>query len=256
MIKKYLKKLITAAKIIKMFKNWPTFFLNYFGVRRKKSIMLQLRDGTKIYTHNQVASDIGVIGEVLLQDTYALIKKIKNPKIILDFGAHVGSFSLMAHKLHPKAKIYSFEASKETFELLKKNVEINKPNNITPFHNGISKKNETLDFYISEQSMLNSFDKTRQKNSKKSYKVKCKKISTIFKELKIKQCDFLKLDIEGFELDVLKSAVKDKILSKIKAMVIEMDRPNSPKLKEAKKILIKNGFTVHQNVELLSAIKK
>src|SRR3989339_317373 len=54
---------------------------------------------------------------------------LRKTKVVFDVGASFGTFSLITNYLNPKAKIYAFEPSKESFSLLKKNCqEINSIN--------------------------------------------------------------------------------------------------------------------------------
>ena len=64
----------------------------------------------------------------------------------------------------------------------------------------------------------------------------------------------MKLDIEGLEFNVLKSAEQDGVLKKINAIVTEIN----PKLKEHNKaieLLSRNGFKVTTKGDIISAIR-
>ena len=71
-------------------------------------------------------------------------------------------------------------------------------------------------------------------------KVKTKTLSGIFKENDIKYIDFFSLDVEGGELDVLKTIDWNNIT--IYLICIELDDHNEEKNKECRQILIDNGF--------------
>lgn len=247
-------KVKTAIGIIKLFKNWPTFFLYYFNLKKKKDAIFKFRNGLKWYV-DATKRGFAVLGDVWIQKPYKLLFEIDNPKIILDFGAHIGSFSIMAAKKYPKSKIYAFEASKENFEYLKKNLEENKIKNVHPLNMGVGSKNEILEFFISEKStIMNTFVKDLQRKSSGSCKVNCKKMSTILSELKINKCDFLKLDIEGLEYDVLRSAEKDNVLSKIGAVAAEI-KPELKEFKQTISLLSKNKFKISVKGDIISAVR-
>ena len=47
-------------------------------------------------------------------------------KVLYDIGAHIGTMSVpVALHLREKGRVFAFEGSTDTFEVLKKNVEIN-----------------------------------------------------------------------------------------------------------------------------------
>jgi FkbM family methyltransferase len=54
--------------------------------------------------------------------------------VILDVGAHIGTFALLASEKVPDGRVYAIEASAETFALLRVNVELNQRHNIVTEH--------------------------------------------------------------------------------------------------------------------------
>ncbi|MEK6887269.1 MAG: FkbM family methyltransferase [Nanoarchaeota archaeon] len=245
-------KIKTSIGIIRLFKNWPTFFLHYFNLKRNKEIVFRFRNGLKWHV-DTTKRGFAVISDVWIQKPYKLLFEVNNPKIILDFGAHIGSFSIMAAKKYPNSKIYAFEASNENFLNLQKNIKINNIKNIRTFNIGISDKNAILRFFINEKNtILNTFINTAQFNNSKNYKVRCKKLSTLFNELKIKHCDFLKLDVEGFEYRILKSSEKNGVLKNIGALTAEIDVTSS-NFKKTTALLNRNGFATSINGDIINA---
>ena len=70
--------------------------------------------------------DRGIIREVIDQDCYRLQRLVDqnfNPKTILDVGAHIGSFSVLARKLWSEARIEAYEPWGPNYDLLVKNIE-------------------------------------------------------------------------------------------------------------------------------------
>ena len=247
-------KIKTSIGIIRLFKNWPTFFLYYFNFKKDKNVIFNFRNGLKWHV-DTTKRGFAVISDVWIQNPYKLLFEVDDPKIILDLGAHIGSFSIMAAKKYPDAKIYAFEASKENFEYLRKNVDENKMGNIRAFNLSIGSKDAILEFFINRgNTLLNTFVKGLKRNNSKSYRVNCKRLSTVFSELKIIRCDFLKLDIEGMEFSVLKAAENDGVLDKIKAIVTEI-QPESKEFKQTISLLSDNGFEVAAKGDIISAIK-
>ena len=132
----------------------------------------------------------------------------KRSKVIFDIGANIGFYSLFFSKSTFKNKIYAFEPVKRTFEKLTNHIKINKCNNIYPYNLALSdvetKKNI---FYSISESGSSSF-----KNIKNEKKIQKELVSLISldkfcKDKKIKKIDFIKCDVEGYELFVLKGSV-------------------------------------------------
>jgi len=77
-----------------------------------------------------------------------LIEKLaREGKIIIDIGAHIGKYSIIASKINPNAKIYAIEPEKDNFNLLNKNIKLNKVKNIFPIKVALSDKKGVARLY-------------------------------------------------------------------------------------------------------------
>ena len=76
-------------------------------------------NSTSIKFFNDADYDRIIINEVLNDDVYEfkVWKPSRNPKFIVDVGSHIGTFSLMAADMYPKAQILSFELLKENYKI-------------------------------------------------------------------------------------------------------------------------------------------
>ncbi len=161
-----------------------------------------------------------------------ITKYLKSLKIeyFIDVGAHKGEFLRYLSRLDHK-KIYVFEPQKEIFKILSKRFKGKKK--IRFFNIALAEKNSQKTFYINKLSLTSTFSKNKKTlfsqiknfilNSKNSYIdkyfVQTKKLDEILYNQKIKNT-FLKIDVEGFELNVLKGA-KKLITNKIKYILVE-----------------------------------
>lgn len=145
--------------------------------------------------------------------THIQSKLKKEPLIIIfDVGANVGKYSkALSGFFKDKAKIFSFEPSKKTFDLF---LETTKNlNNIIPNNFGFSDKeyNQTL-YTNSEGSGLASVYQRKLDHfgikMDKMEEIKLNTIDTYCLDNKIERIHFLKLDVEGHELNALKGAKK------------------------------------------------
>ena len=150
-------------------------------------------------------------------DTYALNYIdifIKEHATILDIGANIGSHSIYWAIKRNADKIYSFEPLPATFEILKKNIELNKlEDKIIPYNFGLSDKKSKamLQTYTPDNIGAASF--TKNKNGLFELRT--------LDSLKIKdKIDLIKIDVEGAEVEVLKGA-KKTIIKNTPTIVIE-----------------------------------
>src|ERR1017187_3034714 len=68
--------------------------------------------------------DLDVIDEVVTRDMYGMrmyAKSYPAPSLVLDIGAHIGSFCVLSKPLGPDVPVIAFEPNPESFELLQAN---------------------------------------------------------------------------------------------------------------------------------------
>jgi FkbM family methyltransferase len=133
-----------------------------------------------------------------------LLKQIGkcNPKIIFDVGGNVGEYAALAAKYSPLAKIYSFEPVSKTFESLEsvsRQIE-----NIIPIKAGLYKEKKTLEINVYDQHQLSTLyhDPMDQRVSNKE-SIELLKGDEFIAEKGLDRIDFVKVDVEGAEMDVL-----------------------------------------------------
>ena len=160
-----------------------------------------------------------------------IINYLKQFKIkhFIDVGSHKGEFLSYLLKLKHK-KIYCFEAQKDIFKILSQKYKKNK--RIKLFNIGLADKKTTKIFYINKISSSSTFSKSKDTffsrfkkfvlNSdnfyEKKYQIKTKRLDSYFTNKKIDNI-FLKIDVEGFELNVLLGLEDD--IKKVKFILFE-----------------------------------
>lgn len=150
---------------------------------------------------------------------YHLLNKLKNKlKTVFDVGANVGEWTNYIYNLKTDCQIYSFEPSKKTYAELQNNTN----NQIKIFNIGFGIKKENVIFYNYDSSTLNSIYK-RDNVSKKITEemVQIDTIDNFCIKNNINEISFLKIDVEGNELSVIKGANQMISSGKIKYIQFE-----------------------------------
>ncbi len=130
--------------------------------------------------------------EVLLLDTYRA-DLLKKDDTVVDLGADIGDFSVLAsRKVGPNGKVIALEPHAEDYEMLKMNVERNGCVNVIALNIGVAEPGEKeISFWGRKYSFMTDT------------------LENLLARKEIKKIDFVKMDIEGFELEVIKKQLQD-----------------------------------------------
>lgn len=171
-----------------------------------------------------------------------IIKKINqiNPSKKIDFffdvGAHKGESIILFNKYLLLKNVYSFEPSKKNFQILSNKIKNIKKNNKEIFfkleNSAVGNENKNVTYnYLSESSSstLKSLnEKSKYFRRKEKFFGKIKTEVQIVKQIhffdyininNIKKIDFLKIDTEGYEYEVIKGL--DKFIYNVKMILFE-----------------------------------
>ena len=155
-------------------------------------------EGRKMYLDDGDALFLSINGIHENIITNLIKKEIHSGDIVVDIGARIGYYTLQfANLVGPTGKVYAFEPEPKNFELLKKNVQINKYDNVVLIQKIVSDKDGIVEFFISKfDSIGNKLFKSNEAGS--SIKIESTTLDEYFKDLKEK-IDFIKMDIQGGE---------------------------------------------------------
>jgi len=137
--------------------------------------------------------------------------------LIIDVGAHIGTFSMTASTLNSAIKIIAIEASSDNFKLLRKNIKINNlEDKVSTQHYALSDRIGTEILYKSKENWGHTITK---RNSKNTEKVRSTTLDRLFIENQIDHCDLIKFNCEGAEFKALLST-PHKVIRKVGMMLI------------------------------------
>jgi FkbM family methyltransferase len=186
--------------------------------------------GTALHIALPASSDIYITGgkthDSEIRLSKFIIKNLNETDTFIDVGTHFGFFTCLASQILSKGKVFSFEASAETYKILKKNTENLK--NVSTFHQAISNSIGELEFYefpvlYSEynSSEIEQYKHTAwYKNNKPNKNVVKTTSLDIFIEENHLLPTIIKIDVEGAEHLVLEG-LKNTLNSQNTHVVME-----------------------------------
>jgi len=231
-----LKKAIRIPIIIC---NWTQVYQNILANRSLDH--LYLRDGTRLWASPGI--DLwNHYNSIWEHKTYTSKYEITQGGIVIDIGANIGLFSVLAAK-HAK-EVYSYEPFPESFSYLQRNVRENALNNVKCFQYAVAAQSGEVRLNLGTVATANSIYDLGMSKSNNSIRVRCTTLPDIFEENQIQFCDFLKLDCEGSEFEILLST-PPKYLSRILTISLEFhDHLTGHTHLELLDYLTRNGFAV------------
>jgi FkbM family methyltransferase len=131
-----------------------------------------------------------------------------NGGTVLDIGANVGLTSVYFAQL--SEKVFAFEPSLGTFKNLLLNIESAKLFNIHGYQFGLGNKNEKK-ILIKPSGSPSTVAHVLTTETHSEYEqefIQIKKLDKVYKSIGISNVQFLKIDVEGYELDVVYGATK------------------------------------------------
>ena len=145
----------------------------------------------------------------------------------VDVGAHIGRYSIIAAKrIGSSGRVIAIEAHPDTFDLLKKNIKLNGLSNVTTINSVVTSKRGKAKLYLAGQdrgfTVYNTIMTDRAKPSENFLEVEANTLDNILNENNVQRVNYLKIDVEGAELEVLKGAVNTLSSNKDLTLLIEV----------------------------------
>ena len=159
----------------------------------------------------------------------------KEGDIVVDVGAHIGRYTIIASKrVGESGKVIAIEAHPGNFEMLNRNVKLNKLTNVTALNYAVYSKESKLKLYVpGEESgftIYNTITTNRAKPDEKFIEVNANTLDNLLLQQQsgISHADinWIKIDVEGAEFEVLKGATDILSNSKDIALLIEVHNLN------------------------------
>ncbi|RZD46594.1 MAG: hypothetical protein CXT78_03960 [Thaumarchaeota archaeon] len=178
------------------------------------------------YKFQTIENDKGISTELQIYQshepltTHLMIKELKQNMVCVDLGSNIGYYAVIeSNIIGESGKIFAIEPSPVNFPILKLNLENQKKNNFSVYNIAIGDKNENMEFIISSKS---NWSKIRMNDEKinpedKIIKIPVKTLDSFVKENNIKKIDILRMDVEGFEYNIILGA--NRVLEKFKPKI-------------------------------------
>jgi FkbM family methyltransferase len=148
--------------------------------------------------------------------------------IVVDVGAHVGRYTLIASKrVGLNGRVIAIEANPDNFQMLNRNVKLNQLTNVTSLNCAIYSQETKIKLYLAGEGMgqtiYNTIMTERANEGKEKFlEISANTLDHLLKLQEISEVNWIKIDVEGAELEVLRGATDIISHSKDITLLIEV----------------------------------
>jgi FkbM family methyltransferase len=150
--------------------------------------------------------------------------------VVIDVGAHIGKYTIIASKrIGANGKVIAIEAHPVNYEMLNRNIKLNELTNVTTLNYAVYSKEAKIKLFLPDEKLnhtiYNTLIPSRAKDEERFIEVNANTLDNLLQKDGIPQeVNWIKIDVEGAELEVLKGA--HDIMSKSNNIVVFMEVHN------------------------------
>jgi FkbM family methyltransferase len=208
----------------------------------------------------RTAMDAWVVAETCLDRPYERVVSLEGCRTIVDVGAGLGDFAVHAARVCPNALVLAYEPSPESFRLLEENLRLNGCRNVVARPWAVVGSPGRCHLDVGRGTAVQH---ALAAESATTIEVPAMTLEALFREHQVALCDFLKIDVEGAEFEILMNAPEETLM-KIDRLALEYHlRSPGPTVDDLRDFLTARGFAVtvhpspvHRHLGYLHAVKR
>lgn len=242
-------------RVNELSKDYEGDILNYESVLRaiyEKGTgikQVEFKNGSKLNIRDNIWDSI-IVKEIFVDKPYVRRVNLPEAPIVVDIGGYIGDFVVYMGVWRDAARIIVYEPTIENYTLLQKNVTENSLEGVVEAVNMAvgPDKEIVINTAVSEDGEIHASSSWHARAEKRI--TPCRTLDEVLAFHNLSNVDLLKIDCEGAEYDIVKSA-SDEALSVCQNIVLEWHKIDnySDKLQFTRDKLKKNGFELIEDLE-------
>ena len=134
--------------------------------------------------------------------------EVRPTDTVIDIGGNIGTFTLHASRCASKGRVFTFEPEGENFRLLTRNLALNRCRNVMAVQAAVAGTSGTVRLRLAGAGGFHSVVRDRA-GTHGDVPVEAVSLADIFDRHEIQRCNFLKMDCEGAEYEILYAATPE-----------------------------------------------
>ncbi|MEM3370817.1 MAG: FkbM family methyltransferase [Candidatus Woesearchaeota archaeon] len=208
---KFLNEKKRNAKVRRLKKAYSSYFEKIISIEELeniKNILKEYKFKLPSYSPADILTTLSLTEQILVSDQYNAKEFIRSKDVVIDAGANVGIFSILASLL-TRNKIYAFEPDPKIFKCLEHNISALGIRNVICINKGLGEqiKNKKINRAILNYAISAVEDSDMSVGSVAGFaNIEIIPLDKFVKDEKIHKVNFIKIDVEGYELKVIDGA--------------------------------------------------
>ncbi len=187
-------------------------------------------------------------------EIYQKYYKVKKGDIVVDVGAHIGTFTVRAAKtVGDGGMVVAIEPEMDNLRVLERNIRANGLNNVVIVPKGVWSRKDRLKLFIKENTSGHSFVRCRGR----FMEVEVDTLDNILRELGVNKVDFIKMIVEGAEIEAYKGMKETLKDNDVKLAIATYHKAGE---KETYRTIVswlnRDGFEARRNKGIVYGLKK
>lgn len=215
---------------------------------RGEEILIEFQDGMRIAVDGSMSDSVASFTETYDEYMRNLGISLRQGDVVVDVGAHVGTFCIPAAYRTAGSRVIAFEPDPGNFEVLSRNAARNPlvADRLTLRNLAVAGVEGQLRFSRGLTSTTGSLADAgfyREQQDAETVVVSATTLGQVFADAAVDRCRLLKLDCEGSEYEIF-AKLPDALLARIENMIVEAHPARGGSPDELAAHLRRKGFTV------------
>jgi len=191
-------RVLYVLNVPRVFRNWWAWPLPKLGV----NAVLELRNGLR-FSVRAGTHDLAVLNEAVFLDRYMGPGhlELRRDAVVMDIGANMGDFTVMAAAKCPLGRVYAIEPISEYIPVLETNKTLNRLSNVEIVQVAVGGHEGEIRLSIAGSQSTAHLDSATDTET-----ARLTTLPQLMQDLGIEQIDLLKMDCEGAEWEILPAA--------------------------------------------------
>jgi FkbM family methyltransferase len=218
----------------RVYRNWWAWPLSKFGV----DTILELRNGLRFNVRSGT-TDLAVLNEAAMMNPYLKSGFVALPRdgVVMDVGANMGDFTMMAAAMCPGARVYAIEPMAEYITALERNRSLNRLTNVEIIKVALGGHEGEIDLSIAGAMSSSQFN-----GDAATERVRLTTLPQLMFDQGIESIDLLKMDCEGSEWEILPAA--REVFPRIRQICMEFHPARGWTAEKLTALLRESGYEV------------